>query len=183
MKLLLDSQISAQTAGCLRKAGHDVREVRNDPLLRSASDEVLVQTAWREGRVLVSALSVFAQLVSRDSSWRPGVILLLAGDPRPRSQQKTLQSLLRQVPEAKLMTSLTIIEGHRARIYPLVANPPQQVTAELQPRPAEPLPSRASPAFARPSLACPVFGYTLHPLHGCKQVCPACGYLSSCSMD
>ncbi len=183
MKLLLDSQISAQVAEWLRKAGHDVREVRGDPLLHSASDETLVQTAWRDGRVLVSASTAFARLISREGGWRPGAILLLAGDPRPRSQQQVLQSLFHRVPEAKLMTSLTIIEGHRARIFPLVAQVPQQATPELQPRRHEPWPQPASTPSARAYLACPVCGYTMKALHGCKQVCPACGYLSSCSMD
>lgn len=183
MKLLLDSQISTQVATWLRKEGHDVREVRNDPILRGADDAALVQTAWREGRVLVSASPAFARLISREGSWRPGAILLLAGDPRPRVQTQTLQTLLEKLPEAKLMTSLVIVEGHRARVYPLVVRPPEKVTPELQPRPHEPLPSPSAAAPARTYLACPVCGYTMKPLHGCKQVCPACGYLSSCSMD
>jgi predicted nuclease of predicted toxin-antitoxin system len=183
MKLLLDSQISAQVAAWLRKTGHDVREVRTDPTLHGAPDETLVQTAWREGRVLVSASPAFARLISREGGWRPGAILLLAGDPRPRTQRQTLQTLLEQLSEAKLMTSLVIVEGHRARVYPLVAHPPEKATPELQPRSREPLLSPSSASSVHSYLTCPVCGYTMKPLHGCKQVCPACGYLSSCSMD
>jgi len=183
MKLLLDSQISAQVAAHLRKMGHDVREVRGDPILHSASDEALVQTAWREGRVLVSASPAFVRLISRQSGWRPGAILLLAGDPRPQSQMKIMTELLRKLPDAKVMTSLIIVEGYRARVYPLVARPPEIATPELQPRPHEPLPSPSATPSIPSHLACPVCGYTMKPLHGCKLVCPACGYLSSCSMD
>ncbi|MCS7310883.1 MAG: DUF5615 family PIN-like protein [Armatimonadetes bacterium] len=183
MKLLLDSQICAEVAAWLCKLGHDVREVREDPLLRSASDETLVQTAWREGRVLVSACPAFARLISRQSAWRPGAILLLRGDPRPRAQRLALETLLQRLAETKLMTSLVIVEGHRARVYPLVARTTETVTPELQPRPREPLPSPTTASPASTSLACPVCGYTMKPLHGCKLVCPACGYLSSCSMD
>ncbi len=183
MKLLLDSQISAPVAAHLRKLGHDVREVRGDPILHSASDETLVQTAWREGRVLVSASPAFARLISRQSGWRPGAVLLLAGDPRPQIQMKTMTELLRRLPEAKVMTSLIIVEGHRARVYPLVVRPPEKVTPELQPRLKEPLPLPSATPSNRVYDACPVCGYTMKSLHGCKQVCPACGYLSSCSMD
>lgn len=183
MNLLLDSQISAHVATQLRKMGHDVREVRDDPILQGADDVTLLQTAWREGRVLVSASPAFARLISRESGWRPGAILLLAGDPRPRVQMQTLQTLLQKLPEAKLMTSLVIVEGHRARVYPLTARPLEEATPELQPRSLEPLPSPSATSSAPSYLACPVCGYTLKPLHGCKQVCPACGYLSSCSMD
>lgn len=183
MKLLLDSQMSAQVAAWLRKSGHDVREVRDDPALRGADDVTLVQTAWREGRVLVSASPAFARLISREGGWRPGAILLLAGDPRPRVQMQTLQALMEKLPEAKLMTSLVIVEGHRARVYPLVTRPPEKATPELQPRVQEPLPSPSAVASAQTYLTCPVCGYTMKPLHGCKLVCPACGYLSSCSMD
>jgi len=183
MKLLLDSQMSTQVAIWLRKMGHDVREVRNDPILRGADDVALVQTAWREGRVLVSASPAFARLISREGGWRPGAILLLAGDPRPRAQMQTLQTLMQKLPEEKLMTSLVIVEGHRARVYPLVARQPEKVTPELQPRLREPLPSPSTGASATTYLTCPVCGNTMKVLHGCKQVCPACGYLSSCSMD
>lgn len=183
MKMLLDSQISPQVATWLRKAGHDVREVRMDSLLHGATDDMLVQTAWREGRVLVSVVPAFARLISRQGSWRPGTILLLAGDPRPRAQMQILQTLLARVPEAKLMTSLAIAEGYRVRLYPLVEQPIPQVTPELQSRPPEPLPSPARVSVSEASLICPVCGATMKPLHTCKQICPACGYLNSCSMD
>lgn len=183
MKFLLDSQISGQVAAYLRKAGHDVREVCKDTRLRGACDEVLVQTAWREGRVLVSTVRQFARLVSQDGSWRPGTILLVTGEPRPRVQIAVLQTLLERVPDVKLMTSLTLVEGHRARIYPLVAQPIGQVTPELQPGLQEPLSVPQGTPSHLSYLSCPVCGYTMKPLHGCKQVCPACGYLSSCSMD
>ncbi len=183
MKLLLDSQISTQVAAWLRKMGHDVREVRDDPILRGADDSTLVQTAWCEGRVLVSASPAFARLISRAGSWRPGAILLLAGDPRPRVQIQTIQALLEKLPETKLMSSLVVVEGHRARVYPLVARPPEKMTPELQPRLQEPLPSPESLPSVYSHLTCPICGYTMKPLHSCKHVCPACGYLSSCSMD
>jgi predicted nuclease of predicted toxin-antitoxin system len=183
VKLLLDSQISAQVATHLRRMGHYVREVRGDPILHSASDETLVQTAWREGRVLVSASPAFARLISRQSGWRPGAILLLAGDPRPQVQTKTLKELLRRLPEATVMTSLIIVEGHRVHVYPLVVRSPEKVTPELEPRLQEPLPSLSATPSNRVYDACPVCGYTMKSLHGCKQVCPACGYLSSCGMD
>lgn len=183
MKLLLDSQIGVEVAAWLRKQGHDVREVREDAQLRGASDETVLQTAWREGRVLVSASPAFARLISRGGSWRPGAILLLAGDPRPRAQRQILEVLLQRLPEAKLTSSLVVVEGHRARVYPLVPCPREEITPELQPRPQESVPAPSLTPPASPPLTCPVCGTTLKPLHGCKLVCPACGYLSSCSMD
>lgn len=155
MKLLLDSQISTLVATWLRKAGHDVREVRTDPLLHGATDEALVQTAWREGRVLVSAVPAFARLISRQGSWRPGAILLLAGDLRPRAQVQVLQTLLARVPEANLMTSLAIVEGYRVRLYPLVEQPKSQVTPELLSRPPEPFPRPRKLLYPKPASFAP----------------------------
>ncbi|MCS6951140.1 MAG: transposase, partial [bacterium] len=91
--------------------------------------------------------------------------------------------LFSRLSETKLMTSLVTVEGHRARIYPLVVRSTEEVTPELQPRSREPLPPPTATPSASTSLTCPVCGYTMKPLHGCKLVCPACGYLSSCSMD
>jgi hypothetical protein len=55
MRFLLDENLSPKVAAPLRAAGHDVTIAR-EVGLRSATDQVVIETARREARVLVAPI-------------------------------------------------------------------------------------------------------------------------------
>lgn len=54
MKLLLDEQISGKVAARLRKQGHDVVAVTDEPSLRGLSDPDVFEIAQAQGRAVVT---------------------------------------------------------------------------------------------------------------------------------
>ena len=63
MKFLIDNALSPYVALALRSEGHDVLHVR-DISLQRASDEVIIQCASEEDRILVSADTDFGSLLT-----------------------------------------------------------------------------------------------------------------------
>lgn len=74
MRLLLDN-LSAQMAGRSEAQGWNVVHVR-DLGLQAARDEVVLQAAVDEERVLVGADTDFGQLLSRSRAVAPSVVLV-----------------------------------------------------------------------------------------------------------
>ena len=55
MRLLLDAHLSDRRLGePLRERGHDVRTINQDPTLERLSDDLVLELAAAEGRILVS---------------------------------------------------------------------------------------------------------------------------------
>jgi predicted nuclease of predicted toxin-antitoxin system len=63
LKFLIDNALSPSVALALRSEGHDVLHVR-DISLQRASDEVIIQCASEEDRILVSADTDFGSLLT-----------------------------------------------------------------------------------------------------------------------
>lgn len=81
MKFPIDNALSPDVADLLTAAGHDAVHVRALSL-QTATDDVIVQTAVNQDRVLVSADTDFSALLTMRREVRPSVILLRRGVPR-----------------------------------------------------------------------------------------------------
>jgi len=89
MRFLLDENLSPKLADLLRAANHDVVHVR-DIGLASASDQVVIEAARADYRVLISADTDFGTLLARSHADRPSFLLIRRASGRRAAQQAAL---------------------------------------------------------------------------------------------
>ena len=119
MKLLIDNALSPVVAARLRAEGHDVAHVR-DLGLADASDEVIMNAAAADGRVLVSADTDFGTILARRGTARPSVVLLRRSSQRkPELQAALLLANLATVETALNVGAVVVIEDSRIRVRAL----------------------------------------------------------------
>lgn len=75
MRFLVDNALSFRVAEILRENGHEANHVR-DYNLQSASDDEILQFAYREERIIISADTDFGTLLANIKTNKPSFILL-----------------------------------------------------------------------------------------------------------
>lgn len=110
MKFLVDNNLSPLLAERLKAAGHEAVHVR-DLGLHAATDEVVLEQARSEERVLVSADTDFGTLLARSGAENPSVLLIrrLAGR-RAAEQSDVILANLPQVAD-DLATGAVVVLG------------------------------------------------------------------------
>lgn len=81
MNFLIDSSLSPAVAETLRQAGHDAVHVRHYGI-HKAEDEIIFDRAAQEDRVVVSADTQFATVLSLRHAAKPSVIVFRRVSPR-----------------------------------------------------------------------------------------------------
>lgn len=89
MKFLVDNNLSPLLAESLKAAGHDAVHVR-DLGLQAATDEVVLEQARSEERVLVSADTDFGTLLARSGAANPSVLLIRRLSGRRAAEQSAI---------------------------------------------------------------------------------------------
>lgn len=89
MRFLLDENLSPRLAELLRAAGHDAVHVR-DIGLASSSDEIVIESARTEYRVLISADTDFGTLLARSGAHAPSFLLVRRASGRRAAEQALL---------------------------------------------------------------------------------------------
>lgn len=89
MKFLVDNNLSPLLAESLKAAGHDAVHVR-DLGLQAATDEVVLEQARSEERVLVSADTDFGTLLARSGAASPSVLLIRRLSGRRAAEQSAI---------------------------------------------------------------------------------------------
>jgi predicted nuclease of predicted toxin-antitoxin system len=119
VKFLIDNALSHAVAEGLRPAGHDSQHVR-DWNMQAAEDAAVLALAEREGRVLISADTDFATLLSLRTKKKPSFILMRsASHRRPEEQTALLLANLPSIASALDEGCIVVIEEKRIRIRPL----------------------------------------------------------------
>jgi predicted nuclease of predicted toxin-antitoxin system len=120
LKFLIDEAVSPQLAKGLNKAGHDAIHVLACDL-QSAEDQVILQRAAAEHRILVSADRDFGDLLAESGAATPSVILFRRTSGDPIAELKLLTTCLHdaRVQEHLASGCILVIDPRRVRIRPL----------------------------------------------------------------
>lgn len=119
MKFLVDNALSFRVALLLSEAGHDAIHVRTYEL-SAAKDEVILERALQEDRVIVSADTDFGTILAQIQTNKPSFILLRwAGLRYPSDQTRIIIANLPNITHDLLMGAVVVIEPLRVRIRSL----------------------------------------------------------------
>ncbi|MBC8171264.1 MAG: DUF5615 family PIN-like protein [Anaerolineae bacterium] len=116
MKFLIDNAISPAIATGLQAAGYNAVHVRTYGM-GAATDDVILQRAAQEDRVIVSADSDFGTLLALRRDPKPSFILFRKNASHlPQVQLQLLLDNLPVVTEALEQGAVVVIEAERLRI-------------------------------------------------------------------
>lgn len=119
MKFPVDNALSPVVATRLVECGHDAIHVR-DIGLSAAEDEVILETAAREDRVVLSADTDFAMLLALRGESKPSIILFRRGvDRHPARQTNLLLANFDLIGESLASGSVVVFDEERIRIRTL----------------------------------------------------------------
>lgn len=119
MKLLIDNALSPVVARMLREAGHDAKHVR-DLHLEAAPDQIVLDRAQSDGRVIVSADTDFGALLALRESASPSFILFRkTRGVRPVAIGEFLRSLVTQYGDELETGCIITVSDDRVRIRTL----------------------------------------------------------------
>lgn len=115
MRLLLDECLSTRLTPLLERAGHDVTHVTSVGLGGHPDRDVL-NVARAEGRVLASADTDFGELLVRQDTALPSLILFRQGNRTPEHQAATLLDNLPQIAEELDAGAIVVFTNDSVRI-------------------------------------------------------------------
>ena len=114
MKFLIDMPLSPELAVWLSQNGHDALHVSDLGMARAQDVEIL-ERAWREKRVVISADLDYPRLLALSQSEGPGLILLRGGNFSEQQTRDRLEQCLNLIPHEDLPNSIIVIEHERIR--------------------------------------------------------------------
>jgi predicted nuclease of predicted toxin-antitoxin system len=117
VKLFLDENISPFHARELRAKGYDALAVV-EAGLSGASDEIILEFAVREDRILVTLDADFANALRFPAEHTPGLVRLRLHPPIEHAIRDTLHRALLLLKNTELRGRLVIVELNRIRIRP-----------------------------------------------------------------
>jgi predicted nuclease of predicted toxin-antitoxin system len=120
MKFLVDNALSPVLAKGLHAAGHDAAHVR-DYQLQAAPDEVVMDRALAEERIVISTDPDHSAILAHRGSRLPSLILLRGklAQTHPSRQLPAIMANLPQVENDLLIGAVVVIEEDRVRVRPL----------------------------------------------------------------
>jgi predicted nuclease of predicted toxin-antitoxin system len=114
MKFLIDMPLSTELAIWLAQQGHDAVHAFELGLDR-ASDEVIMERAQVEQRVVVTADLDYPRLLALTRAEGPGLILFRGGNYSEQEAVDRLRQALETISNEELPNSIVIIEKGRIR--------------------------------------------------------------------
>ena len=118
MRLLLDECLSTRLTPILARAGHDVTHV-TDIGLGGNPDQDVLDAARTDGRVLVSADTDFGELLARQDTALPSLVLFRQGNRTPEHQAATLLANLDEITDDLDAGAIVVFTNDSIRIRTL----------------------------------------------------------------
>jgi predicted nuclease of predicted toxin-antitoxin system len=118
VRFLVDNALFAWKATGLRDHGHDARLVK-DYGMRESSDELILERAASEDRVLISADTDFGEILALRRELKPSFILLRLDRYSPPEQLTALASVLTTIELPLREGAVVVLEPARIRIRQL----------------------------------------------------------------
>ena len=116
MKFLIDENLAPRLASELVGAGHDAVHVSNLGL-RSSPDQEILKVALNQGRILISCDTDFGQLIERDSTGSPSLVLIRRmSDYRVNAILGRVLALLSVHSEVLTSGGIVVVDGLRERV-------------------------------------------------------------------
>jgi predicted nuclease of predicted toxin-antitoxin system len=114
MKFLIDMPVTPRAVEHLQAAGHDAVHALTLQLSK-ATDSVIIETARREDRIVITADLDYPRLLALHKADRPGVILFRGGSYSDDEMLALLDRVLKQCAPADLEASITVVDHDRVR--------------------------------------------------------------------
>jgi predicted nuclease of predicted toxin-antitoxin system len=115
MKFLIDKNVAGSVVQLLRNREHDVKVVQQAGLA-SADDDVLIQLALDEGRIITTHDKDFGAILRYPLKQHGGVILLRLRRPTPKNAAQALERVLTTISAEQLMGRVVVVEDARIRV-------------------------------------------------------------------
>jgi predicted nuclease of predicted toxin-antitoxin system len=115
MRFLIDMPLSPALAAWLRQEGHDALHATEAGLHR-APDELILDRAGTEGRVVITADLDYPRLLALTGAQGLGLILFRGGDYSEQDCIERLVQLFERVLPEVIEHSIAVIERHRIRL-------------------------------------------------------------------
>lgn len=115
MRFLADMGISPVTVDWLRRLGHDALHLREQGLER-LPDEVVIEKALVEGRVVLTSDLDFGYLMALSGAALPSVVLFRLSDMRPSNVAAHLEVVLRRFPSELCAGSIVVVRESAIRL-------------------------------------------------------------------
>lgn len=113
MRFLVDESTGAAVAGAIRTMGHDVVEVA--ALLPSTDDELVLQLAVRENRIILTNDKDFGEMIYKSQMPHRGVVLFRLTDQRPAARIAMARMAISEYRE-RLEDAFTVVTEKSIRI-------------------------------------------------------------------
>jgi len=118
LKFLIDNAVSHILACHLRNIGYDAIHVR-EYRLHAAEDEVVLNRAATENRILITQDNDFGGILADSGSTGPSVILFRRTSGEPDVQFQLLSRILKGLEESLNKGCIVVVEPNRVRVRAL----------------------------------------------------------------
>jgi predicted nuclease of predicted toxin-antitoxin system len=116
MKFLVDENVGLSIIKFLRDKGFDVKSVSE--LFPAREDAFIIETAYREGRIIITNDKDFGYLIFKTKLPPPAIILFRRQNESPAEKLTAFKSVL-NIPEEKIHNHFIVVSDNKIRVRPL----------------------------------------------------------------